>query len=78
MSGDLESGLCSICKKPKILQRKYYHFDIKCECCGGDTHFEIVWHCESCIPIVPKYTRALLKTSDLTPVSDKDPKNGIG
>ena len=60
--GDIEKGICSVCKKICAGNRKYYHYNIDCECCGGNTHFEIVFHCNDCIPIEPKEIRPILST----------------
>ena len=49
-----EIGYCDICHMEKPLSRKYYYYDIDCECCNGNTHFEIVRHCKDCTPIPPR------------------------
>lgn len=64
MSGDIEVNVCSTCKKTKPVSRKYYHYDIKCECHSPD-HFEIVWYCEDCQPKEPTETKVTFKTSNL-------------
>jgi len=45
-----EYGECTFCKEQGILQRTYYRYDVECECCSGDQHFEIAWNCHECIP----------------------------
>ena len=54
--GDIEYGLCDICKEETTLSRKYYYYDIPCDCCNGkkDKHFEIVRHCFLCEPKPPR------------------------
>lgn len=64
MSGSSEFGKCDICKQEKPLQRTYFHYDIKCECCSTK-HFEMVHHCFDCVAIEPKETTITLKTSYL-------------
>ena len=60
MSGCIEIRKCSICGKNHIqVNRKYYYYKINCECCGAkhkniNVHFEIVYHCSSCIPKPPR------------------------
>lgn len=55
----LEYGKCDMCGNIAYLQRKYYNFDIKCEC-HGDEHFEIVSYCKDCVPIIPPTTEIKL------------------
>ena len=57
---DIEMGYCDICHKYKQLQRKYYNYNINCECCGGQYHFEIVKYCEDCTPKPPKRILAIV------------------
>lgn len=57
MSGTVEVGTCSVCKKEKVpVNRKYYYYDIECLCCNrvDDDHFEIVYHCTNCEPKPPR------------------------
>lgn len=56
-----EYGTCDICGKEGVLNRKYYHYPIDCECCGGTTHFEIVRYCQNCTP-VPPYRISVITT----------------
>lgn len=63
MIGNAEIGNCSICgEKNTIVARKYYFYDIKCDCCK-DKHFEIVWYCKKCKDKVkpPKQTMVTIK-----------------
>lgn len=62
--GEQEQGICNICHKEKILQREYYHYDIKCEC-HSPKHFECVKYCNNCIPTEPEETKITIKTSQL-------------
>lgn len=62
--GDIEAGTCDICKAEDVaLQRKYYHYDIKCECCNraDDPHFEIVRYCSNCQPKPPYSIKVMVK-----------------
>ena len=45
-----EHGECNFCGELGLIQRTYYYYDVDCECCSGDKHFEIVWNCYQCIP----------------------------
>jgi len=64
MTGEVELGRCSICGKDRPVSRKYYYYDIKCECCNGkdDDHFEIVWHCNLCKPVPPEIVSLVIKS----------------
>lgn len=61
---DIERGQCDICGNISDLNRKYYHYDIKCEC-HSPCHFELVRHCATCIPTEPKETTIKIKTDNL-------------
>ncbi len=89
--GTSESGTCDICKTEcHSLARKYYKYDVDCECCGGaakDYHFEIVKHCFNCEPKPPKKITASMIPNHTTPAEsglkklkeafkDKEYKNG--
>ncbi len=62
--GDVEFGKCNYCGNEDILQRKYFYYPIKCDCHSPE-HFEMVQHCKNCVPIEPKITKIILKTSEL-------------
>ena len=56
---DAEWGKCDICGHHNTVSRKYYHYDIDCDCChsivnGKNKHFEIVRYCPDCTPVPPK------------------------
>ena len=55
MSGVIEHGVCEICGKEDILNRRYYRYDIKCEC-HSPNHFELVRFCRDCNPKEPQET----------------------
>jgi len=61
--GDIEYGNCDICNIQAPLTRKYYRYDIKCDCCNGknDNHFEIVRYCASCEPKPPQTLKVVMK-----------------
>lgn len=61
MSGEIETGVCDVCGEYKQINRKYYHYPINCECCGGQYHFEIVRYCKDCIPVPPRRISAIVK-----------------
>ena len=52
---DVEVGICDTCGENRALSRKYYYYDINCQC-HGPKHFEIVKHCSACIPQPPEKT----------------------
>ena len=64
MSGDIEYGMCEVCKENANLQRTYFRYDIKCEC-HSPNHFEMVRHCANCVAIEPKETKINFKTANL-------------
>lgn len=57
-------GTCDICKKSDMrLYRTYFHYDLKCEC-HSPNHFDVVDHCEICVPVKPATTKAILKAEN--------------
>jgi len=64
MSGDVEYGKCDVCRNDNFITRKYYYYNIKCEC-HSPQHFDIVYHCSDCEPIPPKTTKIELKVETL-------------
>lgn len=64
MSGAIEVGKCDICGNTRPLQRKYYHYNIQCEC-HSPQHFEFVSHCEHCVPKEPEFTKLTVSTEVL-------------
>ena len=62
--GNVEIETCSVCDKKDVpILRKYYYYDIKCDCCNGatDNHFEIVRHCNQCAPKPPRMATVMIK-----------------
>ena len=61
--GEQEFNACSICGEKTIVERKYYYYDIKCDCCSSanNKHFEIVWYCRKCKPVPPRKIRVVIK-----------------
>jgi len=67
MAGDIECGNCDVCKKQNVvgIERTYFRYEeIKCEC-HGNCHFEIVYHCPTCVPKEPVETKLVIQTSRL-------------
>lgn len=67
----IEFGKCDICGKEAALSRTYFKYRIgSCECCGcklhdgSDGHFEVVCHCNKCIPHLPKFIHPSFKALD--------------
>jgi hypothetical protein len=58
--GDIEIGICDICKTESQLGRTYFHYDIKCEC-HSPNHFELVVHCKNCTPQPPTKTNVTIR-----------------
>lgn len=69
MSGDIEYGRCEICGESASLTRKYYHYDIKCDC-HHPNHFELVRHCSKCTPKPPFQTKVTFLKSSLQPIEE--------
>ncbi len=66
--GEQEFGKCDICGEEAVLGRTYFIYNIPCECCGckedgKDMHFELVHHCDKCVPDVPRTIRPMLKSA---------------
>ena len=66
--GAQEFGKCDICGEEAVLGRTYFIYSIPCECCGckedgKDMHFELVHHCDKCVPDVPRTIRPMLKSA---------------
>lgn len=68
-----EWGLCDICKQMDYLNRKYYYYDIQCDCCNqkNDPHFEIVYYCNKCSPKPPHKVSLSLHPIGLDDIRDK-------
>lgn len=60
MPGDVEYGKCGMCSKLSTLNRKYYYYNIKCECHSPE-HFEYVSYCSGCTPVPPNKTTITMK-----------------
>ena len=60
--GDSEMAQCDMCEKTTTVARKYYYYDIKCDCCNtkDKPHFEIVRHCVKCEPKPPRRLSVVL------------------
>lgn len=71
----IEFGKCDICGKETALTRTYFKYRIgSCECCdsklndGTKGHFEVVHHCNECIPHLPTVIHPLFKAMDGKPI----------
>ena len=67
----MEFGKCDICGKEAALSRTYFKYRIgSCECCGSklrdgsNGHFEVVHHCNKCVPHLPTVIHPLFKALD--------------
>lgn len=61
--GEVEHGKCDICKTDSTLGRKYYYYNIKCDC-HSPRHFELVTYCSKCAPTPPERTTVLIKPEE--------------
>lgn len=58
---EIETGKCDICGSREVhLNRKYYYYDIPCEC-HSPTHFELIRYCKNCTPKPPREIKVVLK-----------------
>ena len=62
--GEIEFGKCDVCGKDAPLWRKYYRYDIQCEC-HSPQHFDLVRYCKDCTPKPPKTTKITLKVESI-------------
>lgn len=63
--GDSEQGICNCCGKEGPVNRTYFRYEaIQCEC-HSPVHFEIIWHCNNCIPVEPAVTKIEIKSENL-------------
>lgn len=69
MGGDIEHGTCSVCKAEGPINRKYYHYDLLCQC-HMPKHFEMVYHCNNCEPVEPDTTKITIDTTILKTYTD--------
>lgn len=53
-------GICSICHKETVLDKTYFSYPIKCDCCSPQ-HFSVVYHCKDCVPKIPTNIAVMLK-----------------
>ena len=61
--GEQEYGKCDLCGKESVLARTYFDYPIKCEC-HSPRHFEMVKHCDDCVPKMPKDIKVKLRGMD--------------
>jgi hypothetical protein len=61
MSDSIEDGHCDICGKYTVLERKYFYYNVRCDCCLGDQHFELIRHCNDCVPKAPSRIKITLE-----------------
>jgi len=59
-----EKGRCHVCWEEDFLTRTKFYLPIACECCGP-THVEIVYHCFTCTPKIPRTTKIEIATAKL-------------
>lgn len=48
-------------------ENNIWEYNIKCEC-HSPNHFEIITHCNACIPLEPKETKIILRTESLNKI----------
>lgn len=59
-----EYGACQICGREDNLYTTYLYYNIKCECCVGDRHYETVKHCGNCNVTYLNEVHPLIKGRD--------------
>lgn len=69
-SREYEFGKCDYCGKETNIKRKYFYYDIKCDC-HSPKHFEIRYHCKDCVPRVPSETKVTYSHSTLSPIENE-------
>jgi len=74
---EVEVNKCSICGKVTPVARQYYYYDISCECCGGDQHFEIVWYCCDCEPKEPTVIKPHISVKNLPKFKKENKMNKL-
>jgi len=57
---EIESGICEICGNEGPLLRTYFYYGIKCDCHSPE-HFELIRHCQDCVPKPPNMTTVYMK-----------------
>ena len=63
MKGTMEQATCSMCGTFTIVARKFYHYEIICECCS-DRHIEVVQYCSACKPVPPEFIKLALQPTN--------------
>lgn len=64
---EIEMGRCEFCGRNGVsLNRKYYYYNVDCECCGAKhngkkVHFEIRYHCSDCEPKPPREIKVVME-----------------
>lgn len=66
---EIEFGKCEVCGKEAPLARTYWHYPINCNC-HAPNHFEMVRHCDSCMPIEPRVTTLTVETKYLSELNN--------
>jgi len=69
---NLELSKCDMCGTIALVSRRYYYYDIKCDCCDcyndkRDNHFEITKHCSKCKPKPPNRISAVVAPIIINP-----------
>lgn len=63
---DREEGSCSVCGEYGAVQRRYFHYDVDCDCCNGSQHFKFLYHCSDCVPKAPTKIRITIEDIEAT------------
>lgn len=65
MSNTVNIGRCEVCgKEDVVLRSTRFHYNIPCDC-HVNNHFDLIQHCENCVPKRPEFTKVFLKTENL-------------
>ena len=65
----IEFGKCDYCGKETYIKRKYFYYNIKCDC-HSPRHFELRHYCEDCEPRIPHETKVTYSSHSLLPIED--------
>lgn len=65
----VEFGKCDYCGRETNVKRKYFYYNIKCDC-HSPRHFEIRYYCKDCTPRPPHETKVTYLSHSLPPIEE--------
>lgn len=69
MNGYNEIDKCDYCEKITNVRRKYFRYNIKCDCHSAK-HVEIRRYCKYCTPTIPHETKVTYSIQTLSPMEE--------